>query len=158
MSEHLRQQWRQRVRIAEYDYRGRHQPNSDGPPANDLLDTSGEWSLPEDIYEHPEWYTGFTEANFIGETMRVLRAVRDKPSAAVTIYRSAPAGLSTINRGDWVSLSMAYARQHGYSNGDDHDGDWPVYSAQVPAHTVRHAGDDLMEWGYWGPDISARVS
>ncbi len=133
---------------ADEDYRGRHQP-SKAAPLYDLLEGD---MLPEDMYVHPKWYTGFPGPATLGETLRTLNGARGKPNAMVTIYRSAPPGVNTINEGDWVSLSKQYARQHGLSNGDD---DWPVYSAQVPARMVWHAGDDLMEWGYWGPAVHA---
>ncbi len=134
--------------LAAEDYRGRHQP-SKAAPLYDLLEGD---MLPEDMYVHPKWYTGFPGPATLGETLRTLNGARGKPNVMVTIYRSAPPGVNTINEGDWVSLSKQYARQHGLSNGDD---DWPVYSAQVPARTVWHAGDDLMEWGYWGPAVHA---
>lgn len=135
------------------DYGGGHQP-SEGPPAYNLLDESGDFSLPSDIYDKPQWYTGFTEREYLDETMRALRACRGKPEAKVRIYRSLPEGHLSIERGNWISLSLSYAKGHGL-DAEDPDKDWPVISAEVPAKYVRHAGDDLMEFGYWGPDIRA---
>lgn len=135
------------------DYRGGHQP-SEGPPAYDLLDESGDFSLPSDIYDKPQWYTGFTEREYLDETMRALRSVRGKPEAKVRIYRALPEGHLSIDKGNWISLSLAYAKGHAMQ-GEDESEDWPVISAEVPAKYVRHAGDDLMEFGYWGPDLHA---
>jgi hypothetical protein len=139
------------------DYGGGHQPTEEGPPAYDLLAID---FAPDDIYDHPQYYTGFTE--LVGDTMRVLRSVRGNPNAQLTIYRAAPKGVTGFDTGNWVTLSRQYALQHGYggddSFSDDPADDWPVYSATVPASTVRWAGDDLMEWGYFGPPIGARIA
>jgi hypothetical protein len=106
---HLRQAWASRIKIAVEGYRGLHQP-SQGPPAYDLLEGD---MMPDDVYDHPEWYTGYTDRVILGETMRALRSARGKPNAVVTIYRGAPAGTKSINTGDWVTLSKQYALQHG---------------------------------------------
>ena len=60
----------------------------------------------------------------------------------VTIYRSVPAGVSTIRPGDWVALSRRYAAQHGRG---------VVLSRRVPAGHVLWAGTDMNEWFYTPP-------
>jgi 2'-5' RNA ligase len=132
-----------------------HRPTEGGPPASDLIDQTVEAPMPEDMYEHPEWYCGYPQ--YLLETMRSLRAVRGKPNAQVTIYRAQPKG--ALNTGDWVSLSKAYAEQDLASEpGDGRGGTRSVETYKVPAHTVRYAGDDLMEWGYWGPTLRGRTA
>lgn len=136
----------------EPEYLGHHQP-AQGPPVWDLVrDGTGDGDMPPDVYDHPDWYTGYTEAAILDETVAALRACRGNPDAMVTIYRGAPPDASGFDTGNWVSLSKRYAQQHGYdaTNPDD---DWPVLETQVPASTVLFAGDDLCEFGYWGPPV-----
>lgn len=134
-------------------YRGQHQPNAEGPPANDLLSNEDgtESFAPRDIYEHPEWYAGDPSSQWYRETVEVLRDLRGKPGdTPVKVYRAAPPEADAINPGDWVTLSPTYAREHGY-HPDDESQDWPVLEATVPASSVRWAGEDLSEFGYF-PD------
>jgi hypothetical protein len=104
----------------------------------------------EDVYEHPE-EQGFGECD--AETMDQLRRVRDTPGATVRIYRALPPGVGQINRGDWVTLSKQYARQHAMQD-DVAANDWPIVQADVPASTVFTHGKDLDEYGYDGPPLS----
>jgi hypothetical protein len=68
------------------------------------------------------------------------------------IYRALPKSYTTFREGDWVTLSREYAQEHleGPLDGKGH-----IIVAEVPADTLRFAGDDLMEWGYWGPTVEA---
>jgi hypothetical protein len=133
------------------DYRGVHQPSADGPPLHNLLHQGGEWGMPDDVYTHPHYYTG-TEAP--QESIRQMRRARGNPNHTATIYRAAPQGVQHINHGDWVTLSAGYAAEHA-KHPTDPKQDMPTIKAQVPAHHVRFAGDDLNEWGYYGPSIKA---
>lgn len=104
-----------------------------------------------EVYAHPENYThmsGQTASD--RESVTALRATRGRPNAMVTVHRAAPAGVKTINPGDWVSTSRSYAQQHAMQGAEDGSEDWPVHSASVPAHTVRSGGNDIIEWGYQG--------
>ena len=135
----------------DVSYRGLHQPDPDGPPANNLLDQSGEWGMPDDVYDHPEFYTGDPRSTWARETIRVLRAYRGKPDdTPITVYRASP---GPINPGDWITLSRAYAEQHAMSNSDPAE-DLPVQEATVPVGSVRFAGDDLSEFGYFPHKVS----
>lgn len=131
----------------EGDYRMTHQPSDDGPRAFDLTeDGGGDWSLPSDVYDKPNRYTG-ADATVRKETMEQLERVRGNPDGIVTVYRYAPEGRE-FEVGNWVSLSQTYARQHGESNPTPGG---TVQSMQVPAKEVRFAGDDLAEFG-WFPE------
>ncbi len=51
----------------------------------------------------------------------------------------------TINKGDWVTLSRAYAKEHG----DAHlGGQYRILSKSVRADEVFTNGDSIHEWGY----------
>lgn len=134
---------------SEDDYRMRHRPSEDGPPAHDLTAETAEWSMPKDVYDHPDWYVGDPGSRAARETIRVLRGIRGNPDAEVTIYRGAPEGTG-IRPGDWVTFSPTYAREHGM-HADDPSKDMPVHELKVRARDVRFAGDDLNEFGYF-PD------
>jgi hypothetical protein len=129
------------------DYHMRHRPPEDGPLAHELW--KGEY-VPEDILQHPEWYTGFRE--YIRGFWPSVRVAQKRPKTMLRIYRALPKPHSTFREGDWVTLSRAYAQVHldGPLGGEGH-----IIMADVPADTLRFAGDDLMEWGYWGPTIEA---
>lgn len=139
-------QWR-KVASEVGEYGMSHRP-TEGPPAHDLLGDGpdGEPISPPDIYEHLDWYMPSGSSSSKAETAGTLRSVRGQPSAKVRIYRAAPVG--EFNTGDWVTLARDYARGAAVEEGV------PVWSATVPASTVRWAGDDLCEFGYWGPTIS----
>lgn len=133
--------------VPEGEYRMSHQPSDDGPRAFDLTeDGGGDWSMPGDVYDNPNLYTG-ADATVRKETMEQLERVRGNPDGLVTVYRYAPEGRE-FEVGNWVSLSQTYARQHGESNPTPGG---TVQSMQVPAKEVRFAGDDLAEFG-WYPE------
>lgn len=127
----------------EDDYHGRHRPTETGPRVHDIIEGG---IVPDDVYDHPEYYTGYSGRE-LRETMSQLRKVRGDPDAQVTIYRAAPDGV-TINEGDWVTLSKTYAEGHAESQGNT-DHPLVVHEMQVPAASVRWAVDDLMEFGYY---------
>lgn len=132
---------------ASLDYKGSHTAPSNDGYSSAISELTK--AFPDDVYEHPEWYgSGETDE----ETMAQLAAARDNPDATVRVYRALPAGLDRINRTDWVTLSAGYARQHAAQD-DDEANDWPVISAEVPASSVFSDGNDLMEFGYDGPDL-----
>ncbi len=76
----------------------------------------------------------------------------EDPDDRVRIYRAAPPGTESINRGDWVSRNPAYAHRHGYGSGPG-GSDWPVYTAEVHQKHVHWDENDEDEHGYNGPEI-----
>ncbi len=134
-------------RIAS-DYEMDHRPLEDAAPMHDLSAT-----FPDDVYDHPEWYS-FGE--WTAEAGRVLRQAQGKPDAQITIYRALPAGENEINTGDWVTTVRSYAALHLQKM--ERGREWHIVSATVPARTLRTGGNDIIEWGYWGPSTSARTA
>ncbi len=132
-----------------------HRPTREGGPAYNLLEGDPEWNneprYPPDIYDKPQYYTGFSQG--ILETMATLRAARGNPNAMITIYRAQKddAGLNT---GDWVSLSRGYAQSDLDSGSKGESYVRALETYRVRAKDVIYAGDDLMEWGYWGRKIA----
>ena len=157
-------------KTAERDYAGGHQPPSDGSPLHQAGDTF------PDLYERPYNYThgGYRQHayDYDHESVDVVRRAKGNPEMPVRVYRSLPPHAEQkIHPGDWVALSHSYAAQHGAERGwdewvepkdpeniQDHEGwirregDWPVVSAMTKAKHVRDGGNDIIEWGYHGPD------
>ena len=139
---------------AKIAYQGGHQPPRDGAPLH-ALDDPESGAFPADVYDHPEWYWHGGEA-YDRESARVIKAVRGKPDAQVTIYRAAPEGVTHFDSGNWVALAEAYCRQHA-QHPTDPGQDMPVYSASVAAKSVRSGGNDIVEYGYWGGRVQAHL-
>ena len=124
------------------EYAMKHRPREDGPRAHNLLETD---LAPRDIYERPDLYTGDPDSVGFKESVKALKAIAGKPDADVMIYRAAPK--NELNRGDWVTLSPTYAKQHGMA--DDPSNDVPVHGFKVKAKDIRWAGDTVEEFGYY---------
>jgi hypothetical protein len=124
------------------DYGMAHRPPKDGPPLSDLLAPGS--PAPKDIYTAPpSWYTGFPQ--YAWEVAAKMREKRGRPEAGTFVWRAGPT--AELNPGDWISLSPEYAKEHRDSIDSE---SYKVCRFHVPAGTIRWAGDDLMEWGYWG--------
>jgi hypothetical protein len=119
------------------DYGMNHRP-ANTAPAHDLN------KMAPDIYEHPEYYrTG--QAIPDKQSVDVIKSIKGKPDAEVTLYRAAPKG--ELNKGDWVSLSKDYAKQEAKTEGV------PVHSFKVKASEIGWPGDSINEFGYFGKGI-----
>lgn len=133
------------------DYRSHHQaPTREDGQALNALGADGA-AYPPDVITHPEWYG----AEYTTTIDLVKRA---NQLTTVQIYRAVPPGVSEISAGDWVALSVEYARVHSYglldSTVDDGSTDGVVLSAVVDAGLLFGEGNSLEEWGYDGPKIT----
>lgn len=128
---------------SDKEYRLQHQaPTDDGYSAR-LHEARSQFG--PDVLERPDLYGTADD-----ETLRQMRAAVEDPAAELRIYRAVPPEHPEINDGDWVTLSRAYAHDHGYV---DDGPDWPVVYADVPAERVWTDGNDPSEYGYDGPDL-----
>lgn len=132
------------------DYHLAHRPSADG---DELWNLSARGTFPPDVYEHPEWYS-FDDWTRV--CAMVIRRVRGQADARVLVYRAVPAGVTSFNAGDWVTIHLGYARQHA-ARSDDPAQDWPVIAVEVRADEVRSGGSDIVEWGYFGPTVQGVV-
>ena len=127
----------------EIDYKGLHTaPIRQGRnSADDLADI-----YPADIYNPAVSgrFYGHGEA-FDDESAKALAGLMGNPDATVTIYRAVPKGVNKINKGDWVTISPTYAKQHGASWVD---GPAKVIKKKVKAKDIVTNGDSIHEWGY----------
>jgi hypothetical protein len=81
------------------------------------------------------------------ESVALIRSIRGKPDAEITIYRAVPkdAKNASINKGDWVTLNRNYAVQHGESN---LNGEYKIISKKVRADEIFTDGNSIHEFGY----------
>lgn len=132
-------------------YQMTHRPIQDGAPLHDLTQM-----FPPDVYTHPHYYSFGGDEMGERKTHAIVREYQGQPDKPVTIYRAVPEGVTSINTGDWVTITREYAVVHSL-HPTDPEQDLPIISATVPAHTLLNGGNDLLEWGYWGPSITART-
>jgi len=115
-----------------------HRP-TEGVSAFNLTEkVNGEQMIPKDMYTN--WYgSRGTPADL--ESIAVLKKIKGKPEANVTIYRASPK--ESFNNGDWVTFSKKYAQEHAKGNNSK------VFSKVVKAKDVKWAMDDVNEFGYF---------
>lgn len=95
------------------------------------------------------------------ESYKVITSVRNNPDAEVTIYRAVPDedAITTINPGDFVTLSRKYAELHGAS-GYGRSGDEPgkILEQKVKVRDIYWDGNDVNEFGYFPESSTASQS
>jgi hypothetical protein len=137
---------RKQLHSKDVNYRGLHTaPINDGfnAPLHDLTKI-----YPEDVYSSKA-------ANLYGHRIpedkkaaEIVQKFRNNPEAEVTVYRAVPEGAShKVNRGDWVTLTEAYAKIHGDSNLDEN---YKIIKNKVKAKDIYTNGDSIHEFGYDG--------
>ena len=130
---------------SETDYMMAHRPTETGAYASNITKGTGEWEslMPEDVYEHPEWYFDMNQ-EYSKESFKALKQIKNNPNAEITIYRATTG--NKINKGDWVTLSKKYAEYH---NNSQFKGKGNIIELKVKAKDVQYAGDDINEFGYF---------
>ena len=127
---------------ADTSYRIQHKPMSPergGAKLHDLTTAFG-----EDIYgpNALQFYgSGHPREKYV---LDMIRSLRGKPNAIVTIYRRVPQEApDQINAGDWVTLDKNIADDFvSFEKGK-------VISKKVPASHVTSWSDSLLEFGYF---------
>ena len=128
---------------------GTHQPTFD-PAMSSLASSmdktiSGESFMPDDFYQHMDWYGGGDTLPDI-ESARVLQKIKGNPNAKVTMYRATVG--DKIYPNDWVTLSPEYAKMH-LANALRDQPDAKIIKQTVAARDLRWPGDDINEFGYY---------
>jgi len=147
-------------------YRMQHQPR--GPMEDDPIrlddltrSTTGEVAgYPEDFYS-PNGLRIYANPNYKAdvESYNLIRKLRGKPDAEVTIYRGVPKGVKNINEGDFVTLSKQYAKDHaasGYGRSGKEAGD--VIEMKVKVKDIFWDGNDVNEFGYFPESSVVKTS
>ena len=110
-------------------------------------------TFPDDIYsENAIGYYGNPNNLADVESNEIIQKARNNPDMEVTIYRAAPNkdNITTINEGDFVTLSKTYAEDHG-ATGYGHSGTdaGKILSKKVKVKDLVTGGNDLNEFGYY---------
>jgi len=133
----------------EEDYRGYHQApgrDNEGAPLYAM-----DQMYPEDIYSSEGiriYGSGSREADWKAadrESMEAILRTRGKPDADVVVYRAVPAKATKINKRDWITPSLTYARMHLESN---LNGEGRILKKTVKAKDVYTEGNSINEFGY----------
>lgn len=129
------------------DYKGQHTApmSDDGSP---MWNVCLNGTYPKDFYSFngAHYYTwGDIERNCYYKTV----SAKNDTSYQLKVYRAVPKSLDKskkkINTGDWVTISRAYAVQHGESA---LNGDYSIISKTVRARDIFTDGNSIAEWGY----------
>lgn len=141
------------------DYKGAHQapgPGS-GAPMHDLKGV-----YPDDFHGHNGFrYYSDTGNHYDRATHDRVASKKGKPDEMVWIHRAVPTEVHKaamkqkdvapirhmIKRGDWVTPSKEYAKEHGESNLGG-KGKYKIASMRVPAKHLYTDGNSIHEWGY----------
>jgi len=126
-------------------YRGSHKA-PDGTSGEGSLDAMDR-TYPDDIYgPNGAKYYGARRSDDV-QMHRLIQSVRGNPEAEVSVFRAVPKGsTSSINPGDWVTPSKAYASDHGQR----FDGGFDIIEQKVKAGDLYTEGNSLHEFG-WSP-------
>lgn len=125
-------------------YEGSHNaPSSESDVSVNLSNIEQNMPNVLDPTRGPQLYrTG--DAKSDAESFSVIHSLTGDPNQMVTIYRAVPAGVGTINNGDWVTLSPSYAAQHNESN---LNGQGHVIQDQARVADLWTDGDSINEFG-----------
>ena len=123
------------------DYKGEHTaPDSDSAPMWDLRGT-----YPEDIYTSVAVSYYGSGRKDDGEAISIIQGAKGRRDKQVRIFRAVPKTISQINKGDWVSITRSYAKEHG----EDHlNNNFKIITKLVNARDLFTDGNSVQEWGY----------
>jgi len=123
-------------------------PSEDNARLDDLTQT-----FPDDIYSsNAIRYYGNPNNLADIESNEIIQKARGNPDMEVTIYRAVPndADITSINEGDFVTLSKTYAEEHGaggYGAMGNEAG--KILTKKVKVKDLVTGGNDLNEFGYY---------
>ena len=134
------------------NYRGQHRaPTGEfGEGSLDAMDRT----YPKDIYDQDAGriYGDGSSPILDSKIAALIRRLRGKPDAEVTVFRAVPKGVQTeIEPGNWVTPVREYAEMHGgrFDEGMD------IIERKVKAGELFTEGNSLYEYG-WQPDSDIR--
>lgn len=164
--EEVRRRARGQNEARDTSYRMEHQPTGpeggEGIRLDDLTkNISGEQAgYPKDfytprgagLYAQGPSFKGDEYGMANQESYEIIKSVRGNPEAEVTIYRAVPNedAITSINPGDFVTLSPKYAELHGASGyGRSGDEAGKVLEQKVKVKDIYWDGNDVNEFGYF---------
>lgn len=130
------------------DYRGYHQAPE--PEEGASLDNLSNL-YPDNVYG-PDGariygHGGREDGQMDEKAIQIMRDMRGKPDAEVTVYRAVPEGVDAgINEGDWVTITEDYAKVHGDG---PLEGKYKIVKQKAKAKELFSEGNSIHEWAYW---------
>lgn len=117
--------------------------NGENAPAFELTKL-----YPNDIYSTQAeklYSSGYPVAD--KKAISILQSIKDNPNADITIYRAVPKGkgITEFNKGDWITLTREYAKDHGESN---LGGNYEILSKKVKSDEIFTDANSIQEFGY----------
>ncbi len=111
-----------------------------------MREENGDASNVEQIF--PGMYSGhasdyLTGAAYDQKAINIIQGMKGKPEKSVTIYRSVPKDVKSINASDWVTTTREYAKDH--MEGEE---GWHILSKKVKAKDIATDGNSIHEFGY----------
>ncbi len=111
-----------------------------------MREENGDASNVEQIF--PGMYSGHSSDYLTGvaydqKAINIIQGMKGKPEKSVTIYRSVPKDVKSINASDWVTTTREYAKDH--MEGEE---GWHILSKKVKAKDIATDGNSIHEFGY----------
>lgn len=101
--------------------------------------------MPADVYSSKGMNLyGIGDRQIDSEWFKAAYLAKGNPDKLVEVYRAVPKGVKEINRGDWVTTSKTYAKNHGENILND---DYDIITKKVKASTLSSEGYPY-EFGY----------
>lgn len=110
----------------------------DNPSGSDVTSV-----FDKDIYTGNALRYFGTGSSYDNKAIKIIQGMKGKPEKAVTIYRSVPKSVKSINSSDWVTTTREYAKQH--MEGEE---GWHILSKKVKAKDIATDGNSIHEFGY----------
>lgn len=136
-----------RENLLENEYTGWHKPpnKTNGHPMYDISNY-----YDDDLYgpNGARYYGhGGSSISMDNQAINILKTAKAIPEQPIKIYRAIPNSIEnpTINVGDWVTISLQHAKNHGYQQ---YDNDYIILSKVVKAKDLYTDGGSIHEWGY----------
>ncbi len=133
--------------LFENEYTGWHKPPSkdNGHPMYDISNY-----YDDDLYgpNGARYYGHGGSATQMDNTaISILRTAKGNPEQPIKIYRAIPKKIKNpqINNGDWVTISLEHAKNHGYQQFDKN---YIILDKIVKAKDLFTDGGSIHEWGY----------
>ena len=133
--------------IEESEYKGEHEApvnNGYNAPMHNLK------GIYPDDFHGPNGFKHYSDFgnSYDREAHNIATSAKGKPNKMLRVYRSVPkdAPKKVINKGDWVTTTKQYARDHGDSVHGE--GNHKIISKAVHARSLFTDGNSVHEWGY----------
>jgi hypothetical protein len=100
-------------------------------------------SFGDDIYSSNALRFFGTGSSYDEKAINIIQQMKGNPEKNLIVYRAVPKKINEINKGDWVTTTREYAKDH--ATGED---GWHIISKRVKAKDIATDGNSIHEFGY----------